>query len=68
MKSRYSLLEVGITIFLFGLSMILLPSVFENSENWNLQYPDNIYTGIILMIVGSILLLIKYYNEKKGKK
>ena len=67
MKNRHSLLEVGASLFFFGLSMILFPSIFEKSETHHYENPDNIYTGIFLMIVGGILLLIKYYKTKKEK-
>jgi len=62
-----NLYEIGASLFVFGLSMLLFPSVYENSENYHFEYPDNIYTGFVLMVVGSILLLIKYYKTKKEK-
>ena len=65
MKNRHSLLEVGASLFVFGLSMILFPSIFQKSETHHYEYPDNRYIGIFLMIVGSILLLINYYKRKK---
>ena len=65
MKYKHSLLEAGIVLFVFGLSMILFPSVFEHSTTHHYENPDNIYTGISLMVIGSILLLIKWYNVKK---
>jgi hypothetical protein len=46
MKNRHSLLEVGASLFFFGLSMILFPSIFEKSETHHYENPDNIYTGI----------------------
>ena len=68
MKNRHNLLEVGISLFIFGLSMILFPSIFKKSVTHHFEYPDNIYTGIILMAVGAFLVLVKYFSEKKGKK
>ena len=68
MKYKHSLLEAGIVLFIFGLSMILFPSVFEHSDTHHYEYPDNIYTGISLMVIGTILLLIKWYNVKKDNK
>ncbi len=67
MKNRHSLLEVGGILFISGLSMILFPSIYEKSVTQHYSYPENIYMGIILMIVGSFLLLIKYYNIRKRK-
>ena len=64
MKNRYSLLEVGISLFIFGLSMILFPIIFEKSETHHYSYPDNIYFGIFLMLVGGILLTIKWFKNK----
>ena len=68
MKNRHSLLEVGVSLFIFGLSMILFPSIFEKSETHHYETPDNIYVGMFLMIVGGILLLIKLFKIKKGTK
>ncbi len=67
MKNRHSLLEVGVSLFIFGLSIILFPSIFEKSETHHYETPDNIYIGIFLMIIGGFLLLIKWYNRKKNK-
>ena len=56
MKNRHSLLEVGVSLFIFGLSMILFLSIFEKSETHHYVTPDNIYVGSFLIIVGSFLL------------
>ena len=64
-KYRHSLLEVGIVLFISGLSMILFPTVYEKSVTQHYVYPDNIYTGIFLMVVGAYLLLIKLFNIRK---
>jgi len=68
MKNRHSLLEVGASLFIFGLSMILFPFIFEKSDTHHYETPDNIYVGIFLMIVGGFLLLIKWYKVKNDKK
>jgi len=68
MKYKHSVLEAGIILFIFGLSMILFPSIFEHSTIHHYEHPDNIYTGISLMIIGSILILAKYLNTKKDNK
>jgi len=67
MKNRHSLLEVGASLFFFGLSMILFPFIFEKSETHHLVYPENIYMGLLVMLTGSVLLLIKWYIVKKEK-
>ena len=67
MKNRHSLLEVGIVLCISGLSMILFPSIYEKSVTQHYSYPENIYTGIILIVVGSFLLLIKYFKTRKDK-
>ena len=67
MKNRHSLLEVGVSLFIFGFSIILFPSIFKKSETHHYETPDNIYIGIFLMIIGGFLLLIKWYNRKKNK-
>jgi len=65
MKNRHSLLEVGFSFIIFGLSMIIFPSIFEHSSTHKLIKPDNLYTGIFLIVVGSMLLLIKWIKNKK---
>ena len=68
MKNRHSLLEVGSVLFISGVCMILFPSIYEKSVTQHYSYPENIYMGIILMIVGSILLLINYYKIRKDNE
>jgi hypothetical protein len=66
--SFYNLYRIGGSLFIFGLSMLIFPTVYAHSDNYHFEYPDNIYTGIILMAVGAFLVLVKYFSEKKGKK
>lgn len=68
MKNRHSLLEVGIVLCISGLSMILFPSIYEKSITQHYTYPENIYTGIFLMIVGSYLLFLNTRKNKKNNK
>jgi len=42
MTNRYSLLEVGASLFIFGLSMILFSYLFQKSTTHHYEYPDNI--------------------------
>jgi len=60
---RHNLKEVGYSLFLFGLSMILFPSIFEKSLVHHYEYPDNIYVGIFLMAVGGSFLIIHYIKK-----
>ena len=62
---RHNLKEVGYSLFLFGLSMILFPSIFEKSLVHHYEYPDNIYVGIFLMVVGGSFLIIYYMRVNK---
>jgi len=62
MKNRHSLLSVGGSLFIFGLSMLLFPSIFEISEPHKYTENESFMTGIILIIVGVILLSIKLFK------
>lgn len=64
MKNRFTLLEVGGVLIVFGLSMILFPSIFETAEVHNQSKEDGLYTGLYLISIGMILLIIKWYKNK----
>ena len=67
MKNKHSLLEVGGSLLFFGLSMILFPLIFENSSTHTSNNPQDLYfEGSILVFIGLILLLIKWFKSKKN--
>jgi len=65
MKNNHTLIQVGGSLFIFGLSMVLLPSIFEKAETHHLNASESTSEGVYLMIVGGIILLIKLYLVKK---
>jgi len=68
MKNRFTLLETGSVLFIFGMSMIIFPSIFEEAKVHQGNERESFITGIYLITVGTILLLVKLYQWKYPSK
>ncbi len=68
MKSRFNLIEAGIILIIFGTSMVVFPSIFENSTTYTQTAEDGLIMGIYLISTGLVLLFIKFILIRKKIK
>jgi Na+-transporting methylmalonyl-CoA/oxaloacetate decarboxylase gamma subunit len=68
LKTKRNLLEVGISLFIFGLSMVFFPSIFETASVHNQLEADGFIIGCLLIIAGVSLVFIKWYMIKNKSK
>jgi len=51
------LTEFGVVMFILGLNMILLPSMFENDHKFHYTESESFFSGLVFFIIGTVIII-----------
>ena len=68
MKVKRSLKEIGVSLCILGVSMILFPTFFDEGTKFKQTVDESMITGFVLIAIGFIVFWIKRVLDKRREK